>query len=253
MQKTVLEIEGLSFAYQDQHVLEDVHLVLHQGDFLFMLGPNGGGKTTLIKIILGILPCPKGRVNILGQPPGHAPHLLGYVPQHASGADKFPINVLDVVIMGRLGHLGRFRGFTSKDRHLSRQALQQVEMLDYEQTLISNLSGGQKQRVLIARALACQPRILFLDEPTASVDHAFQSKLYEILKDLNARETTIVVISHDLSVLSSYAKSVACVNKRLYYHDSPEISQEVLEKVYNCPVELVTHGSIPHRVLKKHP
>ncbi|MFO8033148.1 MAG: metal ABC transporter ATP-binding protein [Desulfohalobiaceae bacterium] len=253
MSEPALQIEGLSFAYTGHLVLEDVHLTLQQGDFMFMLGPNGGGKSTLIKILLGILPCKQGKVSVLGRAPGQAPHLVGYVPQHASGADKFPINVQEVVLMGRLGHLGRFQGYAQKDRKLAQQALEKVEMLDYQNTLINNLSGGQKQRVLIARALACQPRVLFLDEPTASVDYAFQSRLYEILKDLNSQGITLVVISHDLSVLSSYAKSVACVNRRLYHHSPAEIDQEVLESVYGCPVDLVTHGSVPHRVLKEHP
>lgn len=252
MSEPAMQIQDLSFAYTGHLVLEDVQLTLQQGEFMFMLGPNGGGKTTLIKILLGILPYKQGKVRILGQAPGQVPHLVGYVPQHASGEDKFPVNVLEVVLMGRLGHLGRLRGYGPKDREIAKQTLDTVEMLDYQSTLISNLSGGQKQRVLIARALACEPRILFLDEPTASVDHAFQSRLYEILKDLNAQGITIVVISHDLSVLSSHAKSVACVNRHLYHHSPAEIDQEVLEKVYSCPVELVTHGSVPHRVLKRH-
>ncbi len=253
MQEPVLEIRDLSFAYDSHQVLEEVNLTLSRGEFLFILGPNGGGKTTLIKILLGILPCQKGEALVLGRPPGQVPHLVGYVPQHASGVDQFPINVQDVVLMGRLGHLGRCRGYTKQDQDLACQALEDVEMLDFRKTLISKLSGGQKQRVLIARALICEPQILFLDEPTASVDHSFQYRLYEILHSLNEQSITVVVISHDLSVLSSHAKSVACVNKHLYHHSAAEISQDVLEKVYNCPVDLVTHGIIPHRVLKKHP
>ncbi|MFP4213053.1 MAG: metal ABC transporter ATP-binding protein [Desulfohalobiaceae bacterium] len=252
MEQPALQIQGLSFAYSSHLVLEDVHLTLQQGDFMFMLGPNGGGKTTLIKILLGILPYSKGIVRVLGHAPGQAPHLAGYVPQHASGAEQFPINVLEVVLMGRLGRLGRIQGYRQEDRDLALQALEQVEMSDYRDTLISNLSGGQKQRVLIARALTCQPRIIFLDEPTASVDYAFQSRLYEILNDLNSSGITVVVISHDLSVLSSHAKSVACVNRQLYHHSPGEIDQQVLEKIYGCPVDLVTHGSVPHRVLKRH-
>ncbi|WP_232300385.1 metal ABC transporter ATP-binding protein [Desulfonatronovibrio magnus] len=233
-------------------MLENVNLEVAAGDFVAVLGPNGGGKSTLIKIMLGILPLQEGQIYILGEIPGKAAHKIGYVPQHATSADKFPVNVLDVVLMGRLGSIGRFKKYKPQDYSMAEKALEHVGMEKLKNTLISNLSGGQKQRVLIARALACDPEILFLDEPTASVDQSFHSRLYDLLNDLNRSGKTIVVISHDLSVLSSHAKSVACVNKNLYFHDSSEISQDMLEKVYHCPVELITHGSIPHRVLKHH-
>jgi len=252
MNKKVIEVKDLSFFYNGHPVLEGVNLSVGKGDFLAVLGPNGGGKTTLIKILLGILPFQQGKVYVLGQKPGKAAHRTGYVPQNVTGSEKFPINVLDVVIMGRLGFLGRFKKYSARDYSMAVQALEQVEMSDFQEHMIGNLSGGQRQRVLIARALACDPEILFLDEPTASVDQPFQTRLYQLLHDLNQAGKTIVVISHDLSVLSSHAKSVACVNKNLYFHDSSEISHEMLEKAYHCPVELIAHGPIPHRVLKDH-
>lgn len=252
MNNPVIQVQNLDFAYNHHPVLEKVNLEVRKGDFLAMLGPNGGGKTTLIKIILGILPFEKGRVLVLGREPGNACKRIGYVPQQMSSMDKFPVNVLDVAVMGRLGIAGRFRKFSERDYKMAREALEKVGMSGYSKTMIANLSGGQRQRVLIARALACDPEILFLDEPTASVDQAFHTKLYQLLHDLNQEGRTIVVISHDLSVLSSHANSVACVNKSLYYHDSAEIKQEMLEKTYDCPVELITHGPVPHRVLKTH-
>ena len=252
MNKKVIEIRDLSFSYNGHTVLENVNLTASSGDFLAVLGPNGGGKTTLIKILLGILPFTKGKVSVLDRKPGNAAHRIGYVPQNIAISDKFPINVLDVVVMGRLGFLGLFKKYTSSDYSMALQALKQVDMSDYRNHLISNLSGGQRQRVLIARSLACDPEILFLDEPTASIDQPFHSKLYELLFELNQAGKTIVVISHDLSILSIHAKSVACVNTNLYFHDSSEIGPEMLEKVYNCPVELVAHGPVPHRVLKHH-
>ncbi|WP_028574586.1 metal ABC transporter ATP-binding protein [Desulfonatronovibrio hydrogenovorans] len=252
MTKKVIEANGLSFSYNGHPVLEDVDLGVDAGDFLAVLGPNGGGKSTLIKILLGILPLQKGRALVLGCKPGQASDRIGYVPQNVTASEKFPVNVLDVVLMGRLGHLGRFRKYSKTDYSWAEKSLDQVEMTAYRSQLVSNLSGGQRQRVLIARALACDPEILFLDEPTASVDQPFHTRLYKLLFDLNSQGKTIVVISHDLSVLSSHAKSVACVNKNLYFHDSSEITQEMLEKAYHCPVELVTHGHVPHRVLKHH-
>jgi len=252
MNNNPIEIQGLSFTYNGHPVLEDISLTVRSGDFMAMLGPNGGGKTTLIKILLGIIPFSKGSVSVLGRAPGKAAHQVGYVPQNVAGSDKFPVNVLDVVLMGRLGSLGRFRKYSARDFSMANQALEQVEMSGFKKIMIGNLSGGQRQRVLIARALACDPEILFLDEPTASVDQPFHSRLYQLLFELNQTGKTIVVISHDLSVLSSHAKSVACINKNLYFHDSSEITQEMLEKAYHCPVELITHGTIPHRVLKHH-
>lgn len=250
--KDVISVKDLSFSYNRHPVLEKVNLQVSAGDFLAVLGPNGGGKSTLIKILLGILPVQQGKVSVLGQAPGRSPHRIGYVPQHLSNNDKFSINVSDVVVMGRLGNAGRLRRYSAEDFSRAQQALEKVGMSEYSSTLISSLSGGQRQRVLIARALACDPEILFLDEPTASIDQPFHARMYDVLHDLNKENRTIVVISHDLSVLSSHAKSVACVNKNLYFHDSSEINQEMLEKVYHCPVELVTHGPIPHRVLKHH-
>lgn len=252
MNKVVIEVENLSFAFDNHVVLEDVNLKVHSGDFLAVLGPNGGGKSTLIKILLGILPLRKGKVTVLDQKPGNAAHATGYLPQNIAVNDRFPINVLDVVLMGRLANAGRFKRYSSRDYSRAAQALDQVGMFAHKKRMISNLSGGQRQRVLIARALACDPAILFLDEPTSSVDQAFHAKFYQLLFELNKAGKTIVVISHDLTVLSSHAKSVACVNKQLHFHDSAEISQEMLEKAYQCPVELVTHGPIPHRVLKDH-
>ncbi len=248
----VIRVQDLSFSYNGHPVLERVDLRVAAGDFLAVLGPNGGGKSTLIKILLGILPVQKGKVSVLGRAPGKSGNRIGYVPQHLFSSDIFPINVSDVVVMGRLGSVGRFSRYSALDFSRAQEALEKVGMSDYSKTLINSLSGGQRQRVLIARALACDPEIIFLDEPTAGVDQPFHARLYDLLHDLNEEGMTIVVISHDLSVLSSHAKSVACVNKNLYFHDSSEITQDMLEKAYHCPVELVTHGSIPHRVLKHH-
>ncbi len=252
MQDPVIDIRNLSFAYNDHLVLEDVNMRVSKGEFLALLGPNGGGKTTLIRIILGILPYRQGEIRLMGHPPGHLPHLLGYVPQSMPKSEKFPINVLDAVLLGRIGHLGRWSRFSGRDIEIARQCLNEVGMLEYEKRPMDTLSGGQRQRVLIARALAGRPEILFMDEPTAAVDQAFHPRLYSLLKKLNENGTTIAVISHDLSVLSSHVKAVACINRHLYYHHAAEITQDMLEKVYHCPVELIAHGHIPHRVLKKH-
>lgn len=251
MSPPVIHAQGVCFAYNGSPVLEDVDLHVRRGEFLAVLGPNGGGKTTLLKILLGILKPSKGCVSVLGAPPGKVPRKVGYVPQHTDIHTQFPVMVEDVVLLGRLSQRTFWRGFDAADREAARQALERVGMWDLRYRRIGRLSGGQRQRVFIARALANGPELLFLDEPTAGVDRNFQTALYDLLKELNA-SMTIVVVSHDLSILSSYATSVACVNRTLYYHDKAEFTQAMLESAYHCPVELVTHGPVPHRVLKEH-
>ena len=247
----VVYADGVSFAYDGCPVLDNIHLQVRQGEFLAMLGPNGGGKTTLLKLLLGILTAQKGVISVLDALPGKAPQKIGYVPQQTNIHLQFPITVEDLVLLGRLPHRRLLRRFTATDRLAARQALEQVGMWSHRSRRIGQLSGGQRQRVFIARALANGPELLFLDEPTASVDSEFQEALYTLLKELNAR-MTIIVVSHDISVLSACATSVACVNRTLYYHDQAELTPAMLESTYHCPVELVTHGPVPHRVLKQH-
>lgn len=252
MPAPVVHVQDVAFSYNGRHlVLENVNLQVQKGEFLAVLGPNGGGKTTLLKLLLGILSPLKGTISVLGATPGHAPRAVGYVPQHINIHTEFPIAVQDVVLLGRLPHRNRRRAFSAADHQAARQALEQVGIWELRNKRIGQLSGGQRQRVFIARALANAPELLFLDEPTASVDREFQTVLYNLLKDLN-KTMTIIVVSHDLSVLSSHAKSVACVNRTLYYHDQAEFTQNMLDATYHCPVELVVHGTVPHRVLKEH-
>jgi len=244
----VIEIENLGFAYNGAPVLEDVNLSLGRGCFTALIGPNGGGKTTLLKLMLGLLRPDRGHIRILGKPPAQAAHRLGYVPQEVSFNKSFPVSVLDVVLMGRL-RSSKGRGYSKSDKAAAQQALEQLELWEYRKRRIGELSGGQRQRVFIARALASEPEILFLDEPTASVDAGHQAEFYRLLKDLN-KKVSIVIVNHDLLVISSQVKSVACVNRTLHYHGGAEITDDMI-RMYQCPVELVAHG-IPHRVLRAH-
>ena len=256
-----IEIHNLWFSYGRQNVLEDVNLLIRRNEFLAVIGPNGGGKTTLVRLILGILRPDRGVVRVFGEAPEKMARRMGYVPQNTHFSKEFPISVLDVALMGRLGRVGRAWRYSPADRRMAEKALDRVGMLSYRDAPINNLSGGQRQRVFIARALITEPGILFMDEPTASVDMEWQANIYTLLKELNepacqgtcsaGRSVTIVVVSHDIGILSSNVKSVACVNRTVFYHDSAEITEEMLEKMYQCPVELIAHG-LPHRVLGRH-
>ena len=250
MGREVIRLEDVWVNYGDVTVLEGINLSVEELDFFGVIGPNGGGKTTLLKVILGLVKPSRGRVTVLGDTPERARRFIGYVPQESQFDRDFPVTVLDVVLMGRLGHTGLFRRYSSEDRRIAYEALEAVEMLEYKDRQIGRLSGGQRQRVFIARALVTQPKILLLDEPTASVDKPIQTEVYELLKRLNDR-VTIVLVTHDIGVISTYVDKIACLNRRLFYHGSKELTTEIIEETYQCPVELIAHG-VPHRVFREH-
>lgn len=250
MSTPALEIDDLGFAYRSQPVLEDVSLTVDRGDTLAILGPNGGGKTTLLKVILGLLAPDRGRVRVFGEPPSRARGRIGYVPQHVSFDPEFPIRVLDVVLMGRLASRRPFHRFDAEDRALALASLARVEMEALAERPIGTLSGGQIQRVLIARALALGPRLLLLDEPTASLDERIGRSVWHLLEELSS-DMAIICVSHDIGAISRFVRNVACLNVRLFTHPSRQLTPEILEATYGCPVELLAHGH-PHRVLAPH-
>ncbi|MCX5878403.1 MAG: ABC transporter ATP-binding protein, partial [Deltaproteobacteria bacterium] len=221
-----IEVEEVCFSYERTEVLKNVSFRLKQGEFLGIIGPNGGGKTTLVRLLLGLLHPDRGKIRILGEAPNAASRRVGYVPQSMDLSRSFPISVMDVAFMGRLARVRMGKKYTREDEEKVRQVLKKVGMWEHRRKLIGKLSGGQKQRVFIARALATDPEILFLDEPTASVDPEFQVNLYDILEELN-KQVTIVVITHDIGVVSSYMKSIACVNKHFIFHEGSQITQEM--------------------------
>lgn len=247
----VVKIKDLRFSYNGNPVLDGVDLTILSGDFLAIIGPNGGGKTTLVKLMLGILTPQRGTIRLFGRPPREVAFRIGYVPQEIHVNRGFPISVQEVVRMGRLKGGGGWRSLSGDDRAALQQALERVEMWDLRSRPMDELSGGQRQRVYLARAMVSEPEILFLDEPMSNVDTKGQTEFYDFLLELN-RTVTIVVVSHDAMVLSSHARSVACVNRQLFYHDAPEITKDMLEMAYQCPVDLIGHG-LPHRVFPVHP
>ena len=248
--REVILLEDVWFQYDGVPVLEGINLSVREQDFIGIIGPNGGGKTTLLGIMLGLIEPSRGRVSVLGRAPRVVRQLVGYVPQYTEFDHAFPISVWDVAMMGRLGRRGLVRRYSEEDKHVVEDVLRQVDMLGYRDRQMGRLSGGERQRVYVARALASDPKILLLDEPTASVDTRVVGSIYELLRELN-RQVTIILVSHDIGVVSSYVKTVACLNRRLIYHESKEITSDMLEAAYQCPVELIAHG-LPHRVLGLH-
>ena len=247
----VIELRGVSFAYDDLEVLSGVDLKISSGDFMAVIGPNGGGKTTLLKLALGLLVPESGTISVFGRKPGEDRSVAGYVPQDTGRNRDFPITALEVVLQGRLGFPGGRLSYGKKDREAAMEALKALKMEPLAGRSMGELSQGQRQRVLIARGLASDPGVLFLDEPLASIDPETRDMLLTLLGELCGR-LTVVMVSHDMSAVSAHATAVACVNRKVFYHDSAEIGPDAMEQVWGrCPVELVAHG-IPHRVLAVH-
>jgi zinc transport system ATP-binding protein len=242
----VVRVENLSFGYDTREILSDVSLSIGARDYLAIIGPNGGGKTTLVRLILGLLEPWSGRVVRTLD----SPHAAGYVPQFAAFDRQFPLRVEEVVRMGRLGMRGPGARYRDEDHAAVDAVLSRLGLERIRRTPVSELSGGQLQRTLIARALVGEPGILFLDEPLASIDSESRRVVFEELSTLN-RRMPVVVVTHDVTLFAGAVRQIACVNHTLHYHPSGELTAEMLEEVYGCPVELVAHG-VPHRVVEEH-
>ncbi len=242
----LLEIQKLSVRYDHELVLHDVDLSVKQGDFLGVIGPNGGGKTTLIKALLGLVEPSEGKIQF------HIPkNRIGYLPQINEIDKRFPITVIDVVRSGKTDSR-KFSLFSKNPDEIAyaETLLKNMGVLHLRNKAIGELSGGQMQRVFLCRALMNKPELLVLDEPDTFVDNQFESELYEKLKQLNER-MAIILVSHDVGTISYYVKTIACVNRHLHYHPSNVISSEQLAS-YDCPLQIITHGQIPHTVLSIH-
>lgn len=251
MNNTAVSINNLSVYYGQTPALAGVCLDVAEGEYLGILGPNGGGKSTLLKAILGLVPISSGSVRVYGHKPGGKGAAIGYVPQFAALDRRFPITLLEVVLTGRLkAGLSPFFRYSQEDRKVAYQLLERVGIGQLADRRISDLSGGEFQKMLIARALAVSPRLLLLDEPTASVDAASRDQIYALLSELNT-SMTIILVTHDLLAVSSQVHRLACLNGGLVYHGEPELTEKTVYGLYGCPVDLIAHG-IPHRVLKEH-
>lgn len=258
MMKPIIEIKNLNAGYDGRSVLRDVNLTVYERDFLGIIGPNGGGKTTLIKCILGLLKPTSGEIIL-------ASHLtadsqlstlncqltMGYLPQYNSIDRKFPITVKDVILSGLSSKKSLISRFTAQHREKAHQVIARMGLEGLEERAIGALSGGQLQRALLGRAIISDPEVVILDEPSTYIDKRFEARLYELLAEIN-KDCAIILVSHDIGTVLQQVKSIACVNETLDYHPDTSISGEWLERNFNCPIELLGHGTLPHRVLGEH-
>jgi zinc transport system ATP-binding protein len=247
---TIVELQNISASYEDEIILKDVNFVVNENDFIGVIGPNGGGKTTLVKVIIGLIKPITGKVIYHHDTANESRRHIGYLPQVSHTDRNFPITVLNVVLSG----LARRSKLVN---HFSRsQSAKALEMLDsmgigeLAEKNIGELSGGQLQRVFLCRAIVSDPKLLILDEPNTFVDNKFESDLYKTLKELN-KKMAVMIVSHDVGTITYFVKTIACVNRELHYHESNIISQEQLA-AYNCPIQIIAHGDIPHTILKEH-
>lgn len=248
----IVNIENLSVSFNDILVLENVNLKIDKKGFLAIIGPNGGGKTTLLRVILGFIKPSKGKIKVFGENPEQGRKYIGYVPQYPNFDPNFPINVFDVVLMGRWKE--PFKRYTEEDKEEVIKVLKELEIENLKDRKIDELSGGQRQRVLLARALVKDPKLLLLDEPTSSIDIYTQKKFYELLNTLKEK-ISIVIVTHDITAISSYVEKIACLNRKIYYHGEIREGIKKLEETYGCPIEFIfhhNHNEVPHMTLNKH-
>ena len=244
---SLIKIDNLTVGYEKIPVLRQVNLEIFDNDFLGVIGPNGGGKTTLLKAILGLLKPFSGKIIFRSDLEGQRKP-FGYLPQVKHIDKKFPITVFDIV---KSGEIMRKNGKADRDiKDNVASLLQEMGIYDIRNKAIGQLSGGQMQRVFLCRALLSDPKVLILDEPDTFVDNRFEGELYEKLHLLN-QKMAIILVSHDVGTISTYVKTIACINRNLHYHPSNKITQEQLDG-YNCPIQIISHGEIPHTILKHH-
>lgn len=241
----VLEFCNVSFSYGVAPVLQDVSFAIRKGDTTCIVGPNGGGKTTILKLALGLIRPQQGEIFLLGSSPPVNATRVGYAPQYIHYDPRFPMTVIDIVLTGRLGKELRIR-YSRTDKEMAEYALEQVGLLEKKSVPFGSLSGGQRQRVLLARALASEPELLLLDEPTSNVDVASEIQFQDVLERIK-KHTTLVLVTHDLAFVSGLTTSVLCVNRRVLSHSTGELSEEVLREMYGNDIKLVKHDPVHRR------
>ncbi|MDR2815883.1 MAG: metal ABC transporter ATP-binding protein [Proteiniphilum sp.] len=249
----LIDITGLTVGYENRpDVLKEVNLTIYEDDFLGIIGPNGGGKTTLLRTVLGLIKPRSGHIAFYNKGEKTTSLNIGYLPQINRIDKKFPVSVSDVILLGLTPGRNIFKRYSSQDRQKVKKVAERLGIEDLLPRAIGELSGGQLQRVLLGRAIVDNPELIILDEPSAYVDKLFETNFYKLLGDIN-KEIAIILVSHDVGTIISLVKNIACVNRELHYHSGTGISQEWLLNAYeSCPIEILGHGSLPHRVLMEH-
>ena len=247
--ESLVSLKNVSVQYDENIALESVSLDIYPDDFLGIIGPNGGGKTTLVKAILGTI-SHNGEVAYSPTLSEQGHRLIGYLPQQTEFDRAFPISVIEVVMSGLQAEKGLMKRYSTADRKRAMQLLEMAGISEIAERQISEISGGQMQRALLCRAVILEPKLLILDEPTNFVDNQFENELYTLLRRLNER-MAIVMVSHDLGTITSVVKSIVCVNRTVHRHNSNVITAEQLEN-YHCPIQIISHGHVPHTVLEHH-
>lgn len=247
----LIELNNVTAGYEHKTVLKEISLNVWEDDFLGIIGPNGGGKTTLLKVILGLIQPFAGTVYFYQNGIQVEGLKIGYLPQMSNIDRKFPISVHEVIASGLASEKPLFRNYSKEQLQRIDETIYQMGLDDLRHRSISELSGGQLQRVLLGRSIVSRPRLLILDEPNSYVDKRFESKFYQLLKDIN-KESAIILVSHDIGTVLSMVKNIACVNETLHYHSGSDVSSAWLGEKYACPIELIGHGNLPHRVLRFH-
>lgn len=237
-----IEFKNVFFSYRDLVVLSDITFAIEKGQFVSVIGPNGGGKTTLLKLMMGFLKPSQGCIKILGQPPDEVLQRIAYVPQNLRYDREFPISVDELILSGRLSHLSWFGKFSHNDKTAAKKALEQVGLSHLGNCSFGNLSGGQQQRALIARALASEPEILLLDEPTANVDAEAQAEIYSLLYRLKGK-MTILIVTHDLKMAIEQVDRVLCVQQKLISYSPQEVCEHYAMGLYHTPLINLQRGS----------
>ena len=248
---SIIQINGLSAGYDGKTVLHQVDLAVYEKDFLGIIGPNGGGKTTLIKCILGLHQPSEGSIRFYKNGQENPDMNMGYLPQYNTIDKKFPISVYEVILSGLSKQKSIFRRYSKEQHELVRQMIARMGLEGMEERSIGSLSGGQLQRALLGRALVSNPEVVILDEPNTYIDKRFEAKLYSLLEEIN-KERAIILVSHDIGTVLKNVKTIACVNETVHYHPHTEVPTEWLEEHFGCPIEMLGHGTFPHRVLKCH-
>ena len=244
--REIIKIEHLSVDYDGRAALEDVNISFFEDDFVGIIGPNGGGKSTLVKSILGLVPH-SGSISFAGKIAGR--HSIGYMPQQNQFDKSFPISVAELVLSGLQSGKG-LRRYSREDKVKVQATLELLGISHLLDKQIGELSGGELQRALLGRAVISEPALLILDEPANFVDNRFEHELYALLERLNER-MAVVVVSHDVGTITSLVKSVVCVNRTVHRHNTAELTPELLEN-YHCPIQVISHGAVPHTVLAHH-